>query len=157
MDRVYYITSQKLKELKEEYQRIKQALLAQSQSGEVPRFLYSEEPNEEFVLFQENLTLLHLKKRELEDILRNYKLIKLPPKRERNRVHLGAHVVVEVNGEEDEFQIVGTLEANPLLGKISNESPVGSALMGKKVGDEIIISSPVKTVYKIKKIKYQKE
>jgi transcription elongation factor GreA len=66
-------------------------------------------------------------------------------------------VVVEVNGEEDEFQIVGTLEANPLLGKISNESPVGSALMGKKVGDEIIISSPVKTVYKIKKIKYQKE
>ena len=51
--------------------------------------------------------------------------------------------------------IVGTLEANPSLGKISNESPVGKALLGRRVGDEVIISSPIKTVYKIKGIKYE--
>ena len=47
-----------------------------------------------------------------------------------------------------------TMCANPSLGKISNESPVGKALMGHKVGEEVVISSPIKTVYKIKKIRY---
>jgi transcription elongation factor GreA len=51
--------------------------------------------------------------------------------------------------------IVGTLEANPSEGRISIESPVGKALLGKKVGDEVIITSPIKIVYKIKKIKYE--
>jgi transcription elongation factor GreA len=51
--------------------------------------------------------------------------------------------------------IVGTLEANPSEGKISNESPVGKALLGKKVGDEIVITSPINVKYKIKKIRYE--
>jgi len=62
--------------------------------------------------------------------------------------------VVEVDGQEDEFEIVGSLEANPSIGRISNESPVGKALLGHEVREEIVISSPVKTVYKIKDIKY---
>ena len=70
-------------------------------------------------------------------------------------IGLGAKVIVEIDHEaKDEFTIVGTLEANPALGNISNESPVGKALLGHKVGEEIIISSPIKTFYKIKKIKY---
>ena len=51
--------------------------------------------------------------------------------------------------------VVGTLEANPEQGKISSESPVGKALLGRKIGEKVMISSPVKTIYKIKKIKYQ--
>jgi transcription elongation factor GreA len=50
---------------------------------------------------------------------------------------------------------VGTLEANPALGKISNESPVGKALLGHKIGDEVLVSSPAKIAYKIKGIKYE--
>jgi transcription elongation factor GreA len=49
---------------------------------------------------------------------------------------------------------VGTLEANPAQGKISNESPVGQILLGKGVGEEIKLNSPTRTVYKIKKISY---
>jgi transcription elongation factor GreA len=51
--------------------------------------------------------------------------------------------------------LVSTLEANPSEGKISTESPVGKALLGKKIGDEIIITSPIRVKYKIKKIKYE--
>ena len=50
---------------------------------------------------------------------------------------------------------VGSAEADPLQGKISNESPVGRALLGHKVGDIVVVSSPVKTEYKIKSIKYE--
>jgi len=46
------------------------------------------------------------------------------------------------------------LEANPSQGKISNESPVGKNLLGRKAGEEVVISSPIKVIYKIKKIKY---
>ncbi|MCX6758719.1 MAG: GreA/GreB family elongation factor, partial [Candidatus Nealsonbacteria bacterium] len=43
---------------------------------------------------------------------------------------------------------------NPSEGKISNESPVGRLLLGKKVGEEVMLSAPNKTICKIKKIKY---
>ena len=68
---------------------------------------------------------------------------------------MGAKVKVEFAGEKDEFMIVGTLEANPDAGRISNESPVGKALLGAKIGDEVMVYSPKKTVYKVKSIKYE--
>ena len=53
-------------------------------------------------------------------------------------------------GKQDKFTIVGELEADPLQGKISNESPVGSALIGKKEGDLVEVKTPViKMNYKI--------
>jgi len=51
---------------------------------------------------------------------------------ERTTVGLGAKVFVDINGRPNEFTIVGTLEADPSLGKISDESPVGKILLGKK-------------------------
>ena len=50
---------------------------------------------------------------------------------------------------------MGTLEANPAIGRISNESPVGRALLGHKIGDVVVVSSPVELKYKIKNIKYE--
>ena len=65
-------------------------------------------------------------------------------------------VTVEIDGQLDEFTIVGTLESNPALGKISNECPVGKALLGKKVGDVVEVKTPiVKHKCKIIKIKYK--
>jgi len=92
---------------------------------------------------------------ELENILKNTELITAPPKEKQNIVNLGATVFVKVDGQTDEFTIVGTLEADPALGRISNESPVGRALLGHKTGDEVLVSSPIKTIYKIRKIKYR--
>ena len=58
-------------------------------------------------------------------------------------VGLGSHVLVEEeDGETQEYLIVGSAEADPRHGRISNESPVGRALLGKKVGEEVAVSAP---------------
>lgn len=57
-------------------------------------------------------------------------------------VQMGSKVRLKFNGEEQLFDIVGSNEADPLGGKISNESPLGKALMGKKAGDKIMVQTP---------------
>ena len=53
-------------------------------------------------------------------------------------------------GKAKEFTVVGTVEADPLNGKISDESPIGQALLGKKEGDKVDITTPIETAtYKI--------
>lgn len=70
-------------------------------------------------------------------------------------IDLGAMVAVEVNGQKVEFKLVGCLEADPDTGKISNESPVGKALLGHRAGEEVTLAGAGKAVYKIKAVKYQ--
>lgn len=81
---------------------------------------------------------------EIEKILANAEIIKKP--RGDSKVQLGS--VVKLKGEDGkakEFQIVGTVEADPLNGKISDESPIGQALLGKKEGDSVEITTPTDT------------
>lgn len=60
-----------------------------------------------------------------------------------DQVGLGTHVKIEdEDGDVDEYDITGSTEADPLNGKISDESPVGAGLMGKKVGEEAVITLP---------------
>jgi len=149
----YYLTKEGLEKIKKEHQRLlkmRQSML----KTEAPSVFHSEELNAEFVSYREDFEYLESRIAEIEHILKNYELIKPPPKKERDTVKLGARVTVEVNNQEDEFMIIGTLEANPSAGKISDKSPVGKALLGHKVGDEVVVSSPTKVVYKIKAIKY---
>jgi transcription elongation factor GreA len=73
---------------------------------------------------------------EVEKILKNAKLI---ADAGHSEVELGAHVVLS---DKSEYEVVGSLEADPLNGKISDESPIGAALKGKKVGDEVEIKTP---------------
>jgi transcription elongation factor GreA len=142
-----------LKKIKKEYQKLLRLRKLKSK-GESPSVFHSEELNTEFIAFREGIDLLESRIEELEYILKNFELIKPPPRSERDKIYLGALVTVEVDGQEDEFTIVGTLEANPAMGKISNESPVGKALLGHKVGEEVTVHSAIETTYKIKKIKY---
>jgi len=154
-EKKFYLTKEGLERIKREYQYLKALKLAKTKGEESPKILHSEDLNPEYLAFQEDISFLEARIAELENIFKNIELIKLPKKENQKIVNLGATVVVEVDGQKDEFQIVGTLEANPSLGKISNESPVGKALLGHRVGDEVIVSSPIKTVYRIKKIKYK--
>jgi len=57
-------------------------------------------------------------------------------------VTIGCRVKVSVNGKEKDFNIVGSTEADPVKGLISNESPIGRALIGKKVGETAEVSAP---------------
>lgn len=153
-EKIFHITKEKLKELKKEYEELMD-LERRKSAGEAPKIFESEDLNLEFISFQEDLSFLKSRISELNNILQHYELIKPPPKGQQNIVGLGAKIKVSIDEKKDEFTIVGTLEANPALGKISNESPVGKALLGHKVGEEIIVSSPIRTVYKIKNIKYE--
>lgn len=90
---------------------------------------------------------------EIEHVLQNVEEIKTP--KAGAKVQLGSKVtlVAKAGGGKKEFQVVGTLESDPLNGKISDESPIGQALLGKKEGDEVEIKTPAETaVYKIASI-----
>lgn len=81
---------------------------------------------------------------EIEHILKNVDVIKSP--RDGHKVRLGSHIKLKDNGgKTKDFKVVGTVEADPLEGKVSDESPIGHALMGKKVGDQVEISSSSQT------------
>lgn len=87
---------------------------------------------------------------EIQHILQNVELIKKP--RGDSKVQLGSTVKLK-NGKSMEFQVVGTVEADPLNGKISDESPIGKALLGKAVGDLVEIVTPAETAkYKVVEI-----
>ena len=151
----FYLTKKGLEGFKKQYQFLK-SLRAAKIKGEVPKIWESEDLNPEYLSFQEDLNFLETRLAELENILKNSEIIKPPSKEKANFIDLGATVTAEVEGDKDEFTIVGTLEANPVLGKISNETPVGQALLGHRIGDEVVVSSPIKTTYKIKRIIYRK-
>lgn len=81
---------------------------------------------------------------ELEHILANVELIKAP--KGDSKVQLGSTVTLKSkDGKTKEFQVVGTVEADPLAGKISDESPIGQALLGKKEGEDVEIKTPAET------------
>lgn len=88
---------------------------------------------------------------EIEHILQNVEIISKP--KGDSKVQLGSVVKLKGNGKTKEFQVVGTVEADPLNGKISDESPIGQALMGKTEGDSVEIKTPAETLkYKIAEI-----
>lgn len=150
----FYLTKKGLEQIKKELENLKKIKTSKIK-GETPQLLHSGDVNPEYLTFREDMNFLETRIAELENILKNTILIKTPPKAKQNIVQLGATVTLEEeDGQINEFMIVGTLEANPNEGKISARSPVGRALLGRKIGDEITITSPIKVVYKIKKIKY---
>ncbi|HEU5425160.1 MAG TPA: transcription elongation factor GreA [Nitrolancea sp.] len=80
--------------------------------------------------------------RELEDLLRRVDVIEENEAPDNRRVRLGSTVTVEIDGVSETYTIVGKVEAKPGEGRISNESPVGRALLGKHQGDELTIETP---------------
>ncbi len=76
---------------------------------------------------------------ELDDMLRNALLIGEGAK---DQVTVGSTVSVAYDGKEKTFTVVGSHEADPIGGRISNESPIGKALLGKKVGESATVTLP---------------
>ncbi len=91
---------------------------------------------------------------DLESLLRNSVIIDTESKSgDPNLVRLGSKVVIEVDGDEESYTIVGAIEAKPSAGMISNESPVGQALLGKRVGQKANVATPRGPItYHIKRI-----
>lgn len=154
-EEIFYLTKKGLEKIKEEYESLKKNRL--SIIKETPPILHSQDLNPEYLSFRQRLDFLETRIIRLGYVLKNFKLIKKPKKGKQNIVSLGATVTLKENEHSNEFIILGSLEANPNEGKISYKSPVGRTLLGKKIGDEVIINSPIRVVYKIKKIKYNSD
>lgn len=84
---------------------------------------------------------------EIQDILKNAKVIRGGNK---NSVTLGVTVLLNMGGKKVEYTLVGPTEANPLEGKISNESPIGKAIFGRKPGESFDFNGKKVTIDEIK-------
>ncbi|MGD2058330.1 MAG: transcription elongation factor GreA [Anaerolineales bacterium] len=96
--------------------------------------------NADYIAAKEDQAFLEGKIQELETILRNSVIIE---KSENGVIDIGSHVVIEEDGQTFHYHLVGVKEADPRNGKISHESPIGRALLGKAVGDKAVAETPV--------------
>jgi len=103
--------------------------------------------NSEYTDANQNLAFIDGRIAELEEILRT---AKVSNGRSKSQVDVGCKVTVHINGKKEEFTVVGEWEADPKEKKISHESPLGKALMGKKVGEKVEVAAPAgKILYKV--------
>jgi len=109
--------------------------------------------NADYIAAKEEQGFLEGRIMELEQIIRNVVIID-ENQRNRDVVDIGASVTIqEGNFPVETYQLVGPQEADPANGRISHESPIGKAMIGKRSGDEFLVSTPNGTIhFKIVKI-----
>jgi transcription elongation factor GreA len=104
--------------------------------------------NADYAQAREEQSFVEGRIQEIEEMVKNAEIITTTSN--HNTVSIGATIVVNVGGKERRYTIVGSNEANPSEGKISNESLVGKALLSKRVGDKVPITTPAgETIYEI--------
>ncbi len=103
--------------------------------------------NEEYSSARNEQKLAEKRIQEIQETLKNAKVIRGGKK---ESAVLGATVLLDMGGKKVEYTLVGPTEANPLEGKISNESPIGKALFGKKAGDNFDFNNKKVKVLEIK-------
>ncbi|MEK7594997.1 MAG: transcription elongation factor GreA [Patescibacteria group bacterium] len=149
-----YLTKEGLKKLREEHDFLvnkARPQIAQDIKTAIDSGGY--EDNTQYDIELEKRDQIEQKIAELEDLLRSSQVI--DENEDSKFVRVGSIVIVEVDGEVDSFKIVGSFEADPVKNLISNESPVGQAILGTKAGDVVEVSTPVvKLKYKILEIKH---
>jgi|SRR5919199_3567056 transcription elongation factor GreA len=139
MKKLYQITDEGKKELEAELDELKSRRGAIADKIAEARDFGDLSENSEYDTAREEQGLVESRIAEIEDILLNAELIKGGSK---TKVTLGSKVELRTGKKTVVYTVVGPVEADPLEGKISNESPIGSALMGKRVGDEVTFTTP---------------
>src|SRR5512147_1731263 len=155
MSEVSYLTAAGAARLREELEYLKgpardqlaQRLRAAIQQGDLSE-------NADYITAKEEQGFLEGRIQELERVLHNVVIIPEDENIHRTEVSVGAHVTVqEEDYPEETYHMVGPKEADPRNGRISHESPIGKALIGRKVGDTVTVETPAgKVQLKIKKI-----
>lgn len=146
-----YLTKEGLDELKKEYENLTKAkrpdILGRVSQA---RSMGDLSENAEYVAAREELSFIDGRIDELEELVKQAVLIQEIHSKGNHTVKLGSTVTVNVKGKKENFTVVGEWEADPKDRKISHESPLGKALLGKKVGEKIEVEAPAgKVVYTI--------
>jgi len=140
MEKQYQLTQQGLDELKAELEHLKdvdrkenlEALKEARAQGDLSE-------NADYDAARDRQAEIEGRIKEIEGILKNYELIK---EDHSNKVNIGKTVVLKIGSMlESEYTIVGSLEANPRMKKISNESPIGKGIIGSSKGDTLKIKT----------------
>ncbi len=139
--RVHYVTKEGLEKLKEELDNRKGALRREiADRIDQAKELGDLSENAEYAEAKDEQAFNEGRIFELIEMVQNAHIIE--EKKGNGEVHVGSTIRVEVNGKEKEFTITGGAEANPGEGRISNESPLGSAFLGRKQGDVVEVQVP---------------
>lgn len=148
-----YITKEKLAELREQFRELRERRKEISRQIQEAQEKGDITESAEYAEAKEAQAFNEGKIRELEQLF-NEAVVISNKKSNCQIVEVGCQVLVENHNNKKEFSIVGSQESDPANGKISNESPLGRAFLGKKKGDEVIVQTPNgKINYKILKIK----
>ncbi len=153
MKKQYRLTKQGIDELKAELNQLNGQRSLIAERLKTAREYGDLTENAEYAAARQEQERNEQRINEVEYILLNVELIKTP--RTNGKIRLGSKVKLKANhrGDVKSFQIVGTVEADPLNGKISDESPIGKALIGKAGGEKVEIATPVETsIYTIVEI-----
>lgn len=151
-----YLSAKRLEELKKELEYLKN-LRRKEIAGRIEeaKSLGDLSENAEYLEAREEQAFNEGKIREFEELLRDAMVITNERPGAKTAINVGDTVEVRKNGDEkQEFMIVGSNEADPLNGKVSNESPLGQALLNRQPNEEVRVKTPGgETTYRILKIK----
>lgn len=148
----YYLSEEKIAELKTELTELRTVRKSEvAERLQKAKELGDLSENSEYFEAREEQGQMEQRIFELEQILKNVSIIKKPES--HSTVLIGSTTELEKNGTRMTFTIVGSSEAKPEEGLISNESPLGKALLGKKAGETVTVKAPIGNLtYKITKI-----
>lgn len=153
-DKKIYLTKEGLEELKKEYEQLnKQKRPEVLERVSQARNMGDLSENAEYAAAREELSFIDGRLDELEELIRQANVIHDVVKK-GSEIKLGSRVTLHVGGKKEEFLVVGEWEADPAAKKISHESPLGKALIGKKVKDKVEVTAPAgKVLYTILEVK----
>lgn len=151
MNKSFLLTKEGVAELEKEHKRLVAERKPAADAIKTAREFGDLAENAEYQAARQEQEKLEARIAEIEHILLNVEIIG-KPRGKSATVRVGSTVTLK-NGSSKKFQVVGTVEADPLNGKISDESPIGKALLGKKLGEKVEIVTPAETAtYKITQI-----
>lgn len=143
-----YLTPEGLETLKKELQNlidVKRPELLESLSQARNQGDLSE--NAEYQAAKDDLGFTDGRIDELQEMLKHIVMIDDSLKVGKKNVQLGTTVTLEVDGKKQVYTLVGEWEANPQESKISHESPLGKAVLGKKVGEKVEVEAPAGKIF----------
>lgn len=154
MAHLQYVTAEGLAKLKAELHQLKTEGRREAAARiESAKALGDLSENAEYHEAKDQMAALEGRMYEIQQLLKNVAVIE-EETGAAGIVHVGSVVDVETRGKMKTFTIVGSNEADPAAGRISNESPIGSALLGSKAGDTVKVKTPTgRTDYAVKAIR----
>lgn len=146
-----FVTKEGFEELRREYEeltKVKRPEVLERVSA--ARAMGDLAENSEYTAAREELSLIDGRIEELSEILKNASIIDESTSRNIGTVQLGSKVTLKMSGKKEVFTLVGEWEADPHEKKISHESPLGKALIGRAVGEKVEVQAPAgKILYTI--------